>query len=650
MAVDNQVLSLIAAQNKQIATLNKEKMDPMVLEKIASRMLSNQKVTIENADKTIDAFKDAINQLSKDIITHDNQIKMGISNSTSMILKSIESKPQEREEQKALPYKQENKPKVKKPEVGLSNKVINQIDKNLRYNITQSNNLKSGLGKSTGTILKAIKSNKPNDSSYDRSLNESTKTIIKAIKSNKSEDSSDETINNKLEEIRKINEDQKNSIDRYIQFRTSIINKKQSEGQFDKDEKGLTDKAINKEKTDKEKEDKKVKESFKSGLSGLAALAGGAAATVAAVLWEPMSRVVNLVKTLGPTIKSVSTNVLKTLGTWGKNIATKLTSPFKSVQNIAGKWATTAKGWFSKAGDGMKNLAGKAKGLLKSSPVKAVKNIASTVAKVPGIKQAISTSKFLAKKAPFISAIFEGADAAKMASMTEEEREKYLQEQKDKINDKAWYGRAWYGLNNNVKTLTAFGSELIQTSKALIGAGKGELQASKMEAELERKRAEREKQKEQEEANKPLGPLGSVTDKAIQGAPKAPKIIKSTIPPDLIPAGATEKEKVQLVMMYNEARDLGTFPLAREYYKNIEKQKMKIEERTGETNPVITGGLEAQLRKELKEEIKNLSTVLKNSEALNSSPSNNTVVNNQTSVTMPEEDYGSRFRSGARSR
>lgn len=625
MAVDNQVLSLIAAQNKQIATLSKEKMDPMVLEKIASRMLSNQKVTIENADKTIDAFRDAINQLSKDIITHDNQIKMGISNSTSMILKSIEAKPQEKVEQKALPYKQENKPKVKKPEVGLSNKVINQIDKNLRYNITQSNNLKSGLGKSTGTILKAIKSNE-------------------------SEDSSDETINNKLEEIRKVNEDQKNSIDKYIQFRTSIINKKQSEGQFDKDKKGLTDKAVDKKQTDKEKENEKAKASFKSGLSGLAALAGGAAATVAAVLWEPMSRVVNLVKTLGPTIKSVSTNVLKTLGTWGKNIATKLTSPFKSVQNIASKWATSAKGWFSKAGDGMKNLAGKAKGLLNASPVKAVKSIASTVAKVPGIKQAIGMSKTLAKKAPFISAIFEGADAAKIANMSPEEREKYLQEQKDEINNKSWYGRAWYGLNNNVKTLTAFGSELIQTSKALYGAKKGEEQASKMEAELERRRAERKKQKEQEEANKPLGPLGTVTDKAIQGAPKAPKLVKSTIPPELIPAGATEKEKAQLVMMYNQAESLGQGQSAREVYKNIEKQKMKIEERTGETNPVILGDLEAQLRKELKEEIKNLSTVLKNSEALNSSPSNNTVVNNQTSVTMPEEDYGSRFRSGARSR
>jgi len=412
-----------------------------------------------------------------------------------------------------------------------SNRVLESINESVRYNISQSNSLKSGLGEVTSKLIKEVKTGK-GDSQIDSSKSPTVR---------------------KLDEIKLILQSQRDLLDKAIN------------SQFESDPTALADLDA-KDKEDEDKDEDKDKDEKSSSLIdslfkylSVPALMAAGAALAAAVspFLEPFTRLYDTIKTIGSQVwegiktgASKAWNAVKSGGSKLfnkiKSGASKAVNAFKNAASKAGNaiknFGNKIKGAAGKLGNFIKNLGGKvlevgksliskaknlgAKALktgkdiinkgkdLASKTAQAAKNLASktgsivkgvagragTLAKfVPGVKSALAVFKgagAIVKRLPLLSAGMEAAEAAKIAAMSPSERKEYLRGIVKEMEGKSMLGKAWYAFNNNTAAIAAAGQEVADLQEAQANAASGEERIKEMEAILERKKAARaEKEK-----------------------------------------------------------------------------------------------------------------------------------------------------------
>tara|TARA_S200002703_G_scaffold88289_1_gene76217 strand:+ start:37 stop:1527 length:1491 start_codon:yes stop_codon:yes gene_type:complete len=413
-----------------------------------------------------------------------------------------------------------------------SNRVLESINESVRYNISQSNSLKSGLGEVTSKLIKEVKTGK-GDSQIDSSKSPTVR---------------------KLDEIKLILQSQRDLLDKAIN------------SQFESDPTAIADlDAKDKEDKDKDEDEDKDKETslvdrlFKF-LSVPALMAAGAAlAAAVSPFLEPFTRLYDTIKAL-PELAGKAINGAKAawnaIKSTSSSIFNKINEKFPKIANAVRKFKNATaktgnaiknfgnkiKGAASKIGNFIKNLGGKvlevgksliskAKNLggkalktgkdiinkgkdLASKTADAAKKLASktgniakgvasragTVAKaIPGMKSALAVFKgagAIVKRLPLLSAGMEAAEAAKIAAMSPSERKEYLRGIVKEMEGKSMLGKAWYAFNNNTKAIAAAGQEVADLQEAQANAASGEERIKEMEAILERKKAARaEKEK-----------------------------------------------------------------------------------------------------------------------------------------------------------
>ena len=411
-----------------------------------------------------------------------------------------------------------------------SNRVLESINESVRYNISQSNSLKSGLGEVTSKLIKEVKTGK-GDSQIDSSKSPTVR---------------------KLDEIKLILQSQRDLLDKAIN------------SQFESDPTAIADlDAKDKEDEDKDKDkdkDKKTSsliDSLFKYLSVPALMAAGAvlAAAVSPFL-EPFTRLYDTIKAL-PELAGKAINGAKAawnaIKSTSSSIFNKINEKFPKIANAVRKFKNATakagnaiknfgnkiKGAASKIGNFIKNLGGKvlevgksliskaknlgAKALktgkdiinkgkdLASKTAQAAKNLASktgsivkgvagragTLAKfVPGVKSALAIFKgagAIVKRLPLLSAGMEAAEAAKIAAMSPSERKEYLRGIVKEMEGKSMLGKAWYAFNNNTKTIAAVGQEFSDMREAQAEAAASAEDFNRRQAEMMRTRAERAK-------------------------------------------------------------------------------------------------------------------------------------------------------------
>ena len=408
-----------------------------------------------------------------------------------------------------------------------SNRVLESINESVRYNISQSNSLKSGLGEVTSKLIKEVKTGK-GDSQIDSSKSPTVR---------------------KLDEIKLILQSQRDLLDKAIN------------SQFESDPTAIADlDAKDKEDEDKDKDkdkDKKTSsliDSLFKYLSVPALMAAGAvlAAAVSPFL-EPFTRLYDTIKALPElagkaingakaawnAIKSRSSKVFNNISKRFPKIVNAFKNATSKVGNAIKNFGNKIKGAASKIGNFIKNLGGKvlevgksliskaknlgAKALktgkdiinkgkdLASKTAQAAKNLASktgsivkgvagragTLAKfVPGVKSALAIFKgagAIVKRLPLLSAGMEAAEAAKIAAMSPSERKEYLRGIVKEMEGKSMLGKAWYAFNNNTKTIAAVGQEFSDMREAQAEAAASAEDFNRRQAEMMRTRAERAK-------------------------------------------------------------------------------------------------------------------------------------------------------------
>ena len=411
-----------------------------------------------------------------------------------------------------------------------SNRVLESINESVRYNISQSNSLKSGLGEVTSKLIKEVKTGK-GDSQIDSSKSPTVR---------------------KLDEIKLILQSQRDLLDKAIN------------SQFESDPTAIADLDA-KDKEDEDKDEDKDKDEKSSSLIGslfkflsVPALMAAGAALAAAVspFLEPFTRLYDTIKALPElagkaingakaawnAIKSRSSKVFNNISKRFPKIVNAFKNATSKVGNAIKNFGNKIKGAASKIGNFIKNLGGKvlevgksliskAKNLggkalktgkdiinkgkdLASKTADAAKKLASktgniakgvasragTVAKaIPGMKSALAVFKgagAIVKRLPLLSAGMEAAEAAKIAAMSPSERKEYLRGIVKEMEGKSMLGKAWYAFNNNTKAIAAAGQEVADLQEAQANAASGEERIKEMEAILERKKAARaEKEK-----------------------------------------------------------------------------------------------------------------------------------------------------------
>ena len=438
--------------------------------------------------------------------------------------------------------RQSNYRQVSRDYMKNSASVLDSINQSVRYNTSQSNSLKSGLGEITGKLLGEIKSNKKSDNSE---------------LSNKS------PVVQRLDDIKNILNKQYDLIDKYI-------NK-----QFESDETKITTDNKDKDKEDLEQVDPKNPKAASNTGSGLGYAIGSMLAAALVPFIEPLSSVFNAIKVAGSALwnvirsgaskawnfikggasklwknirsgaskawksirsgasrawsrmsktlsrmRSGLSNAVKNIksafskaGNIAKNLGNSLKSAASSVggfiKSMGSKLANLTKSVGSKlsnltksAASGLKAAASKAGSLIKSagSGLKNVGGKAGSFMKMlPGVgnvSKIAKGAKRIVKRLPLISAAFEGADAAQIAAMSESEREEYLDSIAKDMEGKSILGRAWYAFNNNSKTIAAAIGTFKDTQKLNQENQNAEARIAEMEAELARRKAAKAAEKE----------------------------------------------------------------------------------------------------------------------------------------------------------
>jgi cell division protein ZapA (FtsZ GTPase activity inhibitor) len=425
--------------------------------------------------------------------------------------------------------RQSNYRQVSRDYMKNSSNAIDSINENVRYNITQSNSLKSGLGEITGRLLKEIKNNNLTNKISTTKLPQSDATKAPIIK--------------RLDEIKDILQKQYELTDRYLN------------SQFESEPtKLIGDKEKEKEPEEKEKEDDK-----ESKGSGLGALVGAALAAAMVPFIEPIGRVVSSLKAIAGRIPGIFKSIRSGMNKlWNSkfisNVRGKMNNLFKRIRTGTGNlfknmrsglnnfmskargrlgnvissvrkglstvgttiknFGSSVKNATSAVGGFLKSMGGKAADLLKGAASKAgdlmksagstLKNIAgkagSFMKMLPGAKTVATIAKGakgVVKRLPLISAAFEGADAAAIAAMSEKEREEYLDSIAKDMEGKSILGRAWYAFNNNSKTIAAAIGTFKDTQKLQQENQSAEARIAEMEAELKRRQEARKIEKKE---------------------------------------------------------------------------------------------------------------------------------------------------------
>ena len=418
--------------------------------------------------------------------------------------------------------RQSNYRQVSRDYMKNSASVLDSINQSVRYNTSQSNSLKSGLGEITGKLLGEIKSNK---------------------KSDNSEFSSKSPVVQRLDDIKNILSKQYELIDKYInnQFESgeTKITSSDEDGkdlkQIDPDTRKaagntggglgyaigamlaaaltpfieplsrafnaikLAGSALwNSIKSGASKAWKSIRSgaskawnSIRSGASKTWARMRSGLSNAVKSLKSAFSKASNIAKNLGNSLKSAASSVggfIKSmgskLGNLTKSVGSKLSNLTKSAANGLKSAASKAGSLIKSAGSGLKNVAGKAGSFMKMMPG------VGTVSKIA------KGAKGIVKRLPLISAAFEGADAAQIAAMSESEREEYLDSIAKEMEGKSILGRAWYAFNNNSKTIAAAIGTFKDTQKLNQENQNAEARIAKMEAELARRKAAKAAEKE----------------------------------------------------------------------------------------------------------------------------------------------------------
>ena len=346
-----------------------------------------------------------------------------------------------------------------------TSEILSSIKDSVRYNTTQIASLKSGLGAVTGKILSEmgnVKKNLINKISSKESSIEKPNALIQKKS----------PIVEKLEEIRRLVQNQRDIIKRYVDKRLEGL-------QFEGDKTKITGDSKESDQDLASKREIREENAKKEGLNLGKKIAGGALL----LAMEPIARIFNFFKGLGPLmrkissgIKKISTGVRGTLKALSKSLGPLMRkissgikkiptgirgtlkslskSSIKSIKSIGTflrrSYLSTVKnitsitrkigGMFSKVGNAIGGLFGKIGGL---------------ISKIPGMSLLTKGAKFIGKKTPLISGLFEATDAANIGTMGAEERKEYLGNITDEVAEKGFLGRMWYSLNNNVKVMSA---------------------------------------------------------------------------------------------------------------------------------------------------------------------------------------------------
>lgn len=321
-----------------------------------------------------------------------------------------------------------------------TSEILSNIKDSVRYNTTQIASLKSGLGAVTGKILSEMGNAKKDlinkISSKESSIEKPNELIQKKS-----------PIVEKLEEIRRLVQSQRDIIKRYVD--------KKLEGlQFEGDKTKITGDS---KESDQDLASKREENAKKEGMGLGKKIAGGALL----LAMEPIGRIYNFFKGLGPLMRKISSGMRK-ISSGIKKISTGIRrtlkalskSTIKSIKSIGTilrrSYLSTVKnitsitrkigGMFSKVGNAIGSLFGKIGGL---------------ISKIPGMSLLTKGAKFIGKTTPLISGLFEATDAANIGTMGAEGRKEYLGNITDEVAEKGFLGRMWYSLNNNVKVMSA---------------------------------------------------------------------------------------------------------------------------------------------------------------------------------------------------
>lgn len=320
-----------------------------------------------------------------------------------------------------------------------TSEIMSSIKDSVRYNTTQIASLKSGLGAVTGKILSEMGNAKKDlinkISSKEVSIEKPNELIQKKS-----------PIVEKLEEIRRVIQSQRDIIKRYVDTKLEGLqfegDKTKITGDSKESDQDLASKlaiALQSNNLREIREKNAQEEGSSMGLK-LAALA-------AAAFVDPIARVVNSIRglraltrrALGTAVKLFrrlsrsGVKAIKSVGTFLRraylSISQTITKVTKGIGSMFGKVGNMIGGLFSKIG--------------------------GFISKIPGVSLLTKGAKFIGKKTPLISGLFEAADAANISTMGAEERKEYLGDITDEVSEKGFFGRMWYSLNNNVKVMSA---------------------------------------------------------------------------------------------------------------------------------------------------------------------------------------------------
>lgn len=405
-----------------------------------------------------------------------------------------------------------------------SNRILESVNESVRYNISQSNSLKSGLGEVTSKLIKEVKTGK-GDSQIDSSKSPTVR---------------------KLDEIKLILESQSKLLEKSIN------------SQFESDPTKITDPNAKDEKdNDKEGEDKDKKDKEPSSLigslfkaiAGPALMAAGAAlALVVSPFIEPFTRLYDSISTTVNWVTSGATKAWDLVKSGGAKLLAKVkkrtsgaVKAFKNTITKAGaaikNFGSKISGAAGKIGNFIKNIGGKALDIGKSlldkgkSLLDKGKNLASKagswakgaagkagniVTKIPGVKSVLSLAKgagAVLKRLPLLSAGLEAAETAKIVRMAPEERKKYLGDIVKEMEGKSGLSNAWYAFNNPSKTIAAWGQEKVNAKKLEEEIEEGNKETLNLQERLKQAKLRRNEKDKQEAEKLKAEPIADQAEK-----------------------------------------------------------------------------------------------------------------------------------------
>lgn len=559
-----------------------------------------------------------------------------------------------------------------------TNRSINSLDSNIRYNIEQSNALRSGLGDFTGKILSQIKA--------------SSKETIQSTTNSRNLNNSEGDIGNiknsplidKLEQIRNINEEQKNIVQKYIDSK-SRTNSYEDETNKDLDARRENNLGVNAELLKRLKDiqdqskDEDTKDKKSSWITTL--LKSAVIPTIAglglAIVAEPLYRIKNTFQGLPSVIKGAfgaaksawdgSINALKGVKNFflpaadaaadaakaaktavdtAKTIKTVDTA--MDVARTADVATDTAKAIktadaaldatkaASSAASTIKTIDAAADATKAASTAAgATKTFGSVLKALPGVAGASKALGVANKAAPWVTLAMEGYETAKLLTMDSKERQKMLEDETKAFTEKSPLNQLWYSYTNQAKTIAMAMQTSADISRTYEDIKLIEEANLQQELILKRKRAQKEKENTPEARQQKLEEMGDL-NKLNFADFESTRDLQSYLTTAegrkyyeqlALEQGISKKEaRAQIMEQYNENPDgsIGGSPERLQIQENVEPAKTIESALDKNTQTFET------LAADLKEYMAN--------------SSNNVVMSTSTNITAPGVDYGERQR------